>query len=112
MSRKIFDKDLTALKELVPNVSMQDVFDEVESVFGRDPALGKNVEMYLSQRYTGEKFKNIHVHFGIGESAVSQACRRIKNRIRSDKTLRRKIRKIKNRLNPPRMKTCPLFCSS
>jgi len=33
LSGKKFDKDLPALKELVEKASMQDVFDEVESVF-------------------------------------------------------------------------------
>ena len=50
--------------------------------------------MFLSHRYTREKLKDIGTHFGIGESGVSQACRRVNDKIRSDKKLGRKIRKI------------------
>jgi len=49
------------------------------------------VKMFLCQRYTGEKLKDIGTYFGIGESGVSQACRRVKDKIRNDKKLERKI---------------------
>jgi len=82
----------------------------VESVFGKEAALGRNVIIFLCQRYTGEKLKDIGTYFGIGESGVSQACRRVKDKIRNDKKLERKITKIKKKLNASRMKTL-LFCS-
>jgi chromosomal replication initiation ATPase DnaA len=55
--------------------------------------------MFLSQRYTGEKLKDIGTHFGIGESGVSQASRRVNDKIRKEKKFRRKIRKIEKKLN-------------
>ena len=61
----------------------------------------------LCQRYTGEKLKDIGTYFGIGESGVSQACRRVKDKIRNDKKLERKIAKIEKKLNVSRMKTWP-----
>ena len=57
-------------------------------------ALGRNIKMFLCQRYTDEKLKDIGACFGIGESGVSQACRRVKDKIRKDKKLERKISKI------------------
>jgi hypothetical protein len=42
---------------------------------------------------------------GIGESGVSQACRRFKEKLRNDKKIERKIRKIEKKLNVSRMKT-------
>ena len=61
--------------------------------------------MFLCQRYTGEKLKDIGTYFGIGESGVSQASRRVKDKIRNDKKLERKIAKIEKKLNVSRMKT-------
>jgi chromosomal replication initiation ATPase DnaA len=55
--------------------------------------------MFLSQRYTCENLKDIGTHFGIGESGVSQASRRVNDKIRSNKKLKRKIRKIEKRMN-------------
>ncbi len=99
LSGKKPDKDLPALKELVEKASMQDIFDEVESVLGKQPALVRNVKMFLCQRYTGEKLKDIGTHFGIGESGVSQASRRVNDKIRKEKKFRRKIRKVEKYLN-------------
>jgi len=38
--------------------------------------------MFLCQRYTDEKLKDIGGFFGVGESGVSQACRRVKDKIK------------------------------
>jgi hypothetical protein len=99
------DKDLPALKELVGKASMQDIFDTVESVFGKQPPLARNVKMFLCQKYTDEKLKDIGTHFGIGESGVSQASRRVNDKIRRDKKLKRNVAKIGKILNMLRMKT-------
>jgi hypothetical protein len=52
--------------------------------------------------------KEIGRHFDIGASGVSQTSRRIAMKISQDSKLSKKIRKIENKLNLPRMKTCPL----
>jgi len=77
----------------------------VESIFEKDQALARNIKRYLCQRYTGEKLKDIGKHFGIGESGVSQACRRVAQKIDRDKKLTRKIGKIEKKLKLSRMKT-------
>ncbi len=105
LSGKEPDKEMPALKELVLKVSIQDIFDEVESVFRKEKALSRNVKMYLCQKYTGEKLKDISIHFGIGESGVSQASRRVAQKIEKDKKLKRKIDKIEKKINLSGMKT-------
>jgi len=105
LSGKKPDKNLPALKELVEKASMQDIFDEVESILGKQPTLARNIKMFLCQRYTGEKLKDIGTHFGIGESGVAHASRRVVDKIRKDKKLKRKIAKIERKLNLSRMKT-------
>lgn len=61
--------------------------------------------MFLCRRYTDEKLKVIGTYLGIGESGVSQACRRVKEKLRNDKKIERKITKIEKTLNVSRMKT-------
>ena len=68
LSGKKPDKDLLALKELIGKVSPKDIFDEVESVFGKETALGRNIKMFLCQRYTGEKLKAALIS-GLGNPA-------------------------------------------
>jgi len=105
LSRKKPDKELPALKELVKKASMPYIFEEVELVFTQDKVLARNVKMYLCQKYTGERLKDIGLHFGIGESGVSQASRRMAQKIEKDKKLKKKIAKIEKQINLSRMKT-------
>jgi REP element-mobilizing transposase RayT/predicted XRE-type DNA-binding protein len=105
LSAKKPDKELPALKELIKKASMQDIFKEVELVFTKDKVLARNVKMYLCQRYTGKKLKEIGLHFGIGESGVSQACRRVVQKIEKDKKLKNKIVRLEKQINLSRMKT-------
>ena len=92
LSAKKPDKELPALKELVKKTSKQDIFKEVELVFSKDKVLSRNVKMYLCQRYTGNKLKEIGFYFGIGESGVSQACRRVAHKIEKDKKLKKRLK--------------------
>ncbi len=61
--------------------------------------------MYLAQRYTGKKLKEIGLYFGIGESGVSQAIKRVAQKIETDKKLKKKIVRLEKQINLSRMKT-------
>ena len=98
LSGKELAKDIPALKELTEKATMQDIIDEVGSVFVSETTLARNVTMYLCQRYTGEKLKDIGGYFGIGESGVSQASRRVSQKSAEDKKLKKKIVKIEKKL--------------
>ena len=105
LSTKKPDKELPALKELVKKTSIQDIFEKVELVFPKEKVLARNVKMYLCQRNTGKKLKEIGLHFGIGESGVSQASRRVAQKIEKDKKLKKKIVRLEKQINLSRMKT-------
>jgi len=105
ISAKKPDKELPALKELVKKVSMQDIFEKVESAFPKDEALARNLKMYLCQKYTNMKLKEIGLQFGIGESGVSQSCRRVAQKIEKDKRLKKKIDRLEKQIYMSRMKT-------
>ncbi len=98
-------KELPALKALVNKNSIHDISEKVELAIPGDKALARNVKMYLCQRYTGKKLKEIGLHFGIGESGVSQACRRVAQMMEKDKTLKNKIVRLEKQLNLSKMKT-------
>ena len=50
-------------------------------------------------------FKEIGLHFGIGQSEVSQACRRVAQKTEKDKKLKKKIARLEKQINLSRMKT-------
>jgi putative transposase len=96
-NRKIH-RDLPALRALSERVAIEDIEKQVKTVFGEDQVSSKKVSLYLCHKYSGKKLKEIGEYFGVGESGVSQASRRITLRIRTDNKLRKKIRLIESRL--------------
>jgi len=93
------DKDLPALKILSRNITIQDIFNEVDRVIKDDVKLARNIKVYLSQRYTGEKLDDLGRHFGIGGSGVCQAGRRIAGQLETDNSLAKTIKKIEDNLS-------------
>jgi len=104
LSNKEPDKFIPALREFDEKVAMKEIFAEVEAVFGTGGAISRNVKIYCCQRHTGEKLKDIGACFGIGESGVSQVVRRIKDRMKNDKKLRKSISRIEKKLIMSKMK--------
>ena len=99
------DNNVPALKELAERASMGDILNAVESVAGEEQSLARDIKLYLCRRYTAEKLKDIGKHFGIGESGVSKAYRRILEKIPEDTKLRTKIEEIERNLYLSRIKT-------
>jgi putative transposase len=99
------DKNVPALKELAEKANMADICDEVESVAGEEQSLARDIKLYLCRRYTAEKLKDIGKQFGMGESGVSKAYRRILQKLPEDLNLRSKIEEIEKNLSLSRIKT-------
>ena len=89
----------------MPQISMEVVFAEVDSVFVQDPTFSRNLKIYLCHRYTGEKLKSIGNHFGISESAVSHAGKRVRTQIELDRKLKKKVLTIEKKLRIASFKT-------
>ena len=105
ISDKIFDSNVPALRELSQRPSIEEIREKVETFFEKEKALGRGVMIYLCYKYTGKRLREIGENFGIGDSGVSQASRRISMRIDRDRNLKRKVEKIEKRLGLSRMKT-------
>jgi hypothetical protein len=92
------DRDLPALRVLSEKPEIEDIMQIVESAFAKQPRLARNISLYLCHRCSGKTLKYIGNHFGIGESAVSQASRRIATIIDNDKKLKRQLQKVKSQI--------------
>src|SRR4030065_1892318 len=79
------DRELPALRKLSGQISLAEIEKAAEEVFGKEEKTGKKVSLYLSHRYSGMKLKEIGEYFGVSESGVTQASRRLKNKIEEDK---------------------------
>ena len=67
--------------------------------------MDNHYHIYLCRKYTGEKLKTIGNRFGIGESTVSHAYRRIEAKIEQNRNIKRKVEKIEKKLNVSNFKT-------
>jgi len=92
------DQNLPALKQLADRLSIPDICAEVEHAFTGQPQLARGIELYLCQKYTRMKLKEIGVYFGIGESGVCKAGRRVEKRMKSDRRLNKQIEALEKRI--------------
>ena len=63
-----------------------------------DEKLARQVKLFLFHRYSGKKLREIGNHFGVSESAVTHASRRIRVKQKNDKKLGKIILKIVKKL--------------
>jgi chromosomal replication initiation ATPase DnaA len=99
------DKNLPALKQITGKPTIEKISREVAAVFKDDALVSRTVKLYLCQRYTGLQLRVIGEYFGIGESGVCQASRRLDLKMKGDSGLQKKVDKIKGKLWLSRMKT-------
>ena len=98
LSDKTPDRDLPALRQLGSRITYLELFDLVELEFRQDPVAARNIKLYLCRKHTGEKLRTIGAQFGIGDAAVTQACKRFKLKLEKDKKLRKKIEQFEKKL--------------
>ena len=78
---------------------MQDIFDAVDSVLQSDEKLARQVKLDMCHRHSGMRLKEIGQRFGIGESGVTQASRRISMMAEKDKRLREIVKTIESKIS-------------
>ena len=71
----------------------------VDPIITSDQKLARQVKLYFSHRYSGLKLKKLGRRYGISESGVTQASRRVRLKIEDDKKFARMITKIAKYVN-------------
>ena len=66
----------------------------VDRVLKNDSKLARQVKLYFCHRYTGLKLREIGKRFGISESGVTQAIRRVALKAETDKAALKMLDKI------------------
>jgi putative transposase len=93
------DRNLPLLRQLATSPAIDQIEKAMEWVVGGNEALSKQLTLFFSHRYSGRKLKEIGARFKIGESAVSQASRRVSMKMKTDKSLMKRIKLIEKELN-------------
>ena len=92
--KSLRDRELPALRDIRNRPGLDDLEQVVNSVLQSDEKLARQVKLYLCHRYSGKKLREIGNRFGVSESGVTQASRRIRIKQKNDKKLGKLIRKI------------------
>lgn len=93
------DRDLPTLRELSRQPGLSQIERAVESVLQSDKTSARQVKLHMCHRYSGMKLREIGKRFGIGESGVTQASRRISMKVEKDKRLREIVKMIETRIS-------------
>jgi len=92
------DAEIPVLRQLRTRITPEEIKEKVEEEV-EDKRLARKLGIYFSRKYTGKKLKEIaNIFGGIGDTGVSQICRRVKEAIKKEKRLKKLIRRLGNRI--------------
>ncbi len=92
------DRSVPAVKELIDNPEIQEIYNEVE-VLCNDKSLSRNMTIYLLHTFTDMRLKEIGSFFKIGDTGVSAASRRFSMAIERSRKLRKQVERLRNQLD-------------
>lgn len=92
------DRDVPAVAALIRQAP-QRIAERVQLEFQDRPEHARKVAIYLSHRFSGLSLKEIGKHFGIKESAISQASRRFESALKENARLGKKVKRVREALN-------------
>jgi REP element-mobilizing transposase RayT len=87
-------RDLPAMRNLVSRPGLDEIEKAVDSALASDKKLARQIKLYVCHRYSGRKLSEIGNRFGIGQSGVTQASRRISMKAQKEKNLAKLLKRI------------------
>jgi predicted DNA-binding protein YlxM (UPF0122 family) len=92
------DRELPIFRETMDRPKLEKIESVVDSELASDERFARQLKLYLCHNYSGKKLREIGDRFSVSESAVTQASRRIRIKLKNNKKLEQLILKIVNRL--------------
>jgi REP element-mobilizing transposase RayT len=92
------NRELPALSQLADRPALEAIRAAVEGLFVNDRATARRVGLYLCRRHTGLKLKEIGTAYGVGESAVTQASRRVSEAMKQSESVRKAVGMLEREL--------------
>ena len=91
-------RELPALRLLSTRQTLEGVRAAAEACFSDDRAKARRVGLYLCRKYTGLGLKEIGAAYGVGESAVTQASRRVAEEMKQNGSVRESVEIVEGEL--------------
>ena len=99
LKNRLPDRDVPDLKDLPKRVELSQVDKAVDRILASDKKLSRQVKLYFSHRYSGLRLKEMGRWYGISESGVTQASRRVRLRMNVDKKFAAMVGKVAHNIN-------------
>ena len=94
--RMLQDRNLPMPLQATPKVELNRLMEAAQAAFGEKNRQAKNVAIHLAHQYGGLKLREIGARFGLKESGVSEASRRVSKALGEDETFRKTVQKLRD----------------
>jgi putative transposase len=88
------DRSVPAVKELSGQPSLDEIIKTVNDALVGQEKLAKKISIYFCHCYSGAKLKEIGEKFGIGDAAITQASKRLRQQAEKDLGVRQAIQQV------------------
>ncbi len=93
------DANIPALRQFTSRPTPEEIFAAAQAEFADDEKLARQAGIHICHRYSGMRLREIGDLFKVRDTAISEASRRFARKLESDGELRKKVEKVKDRLN-------------
>lgn len=93
------DRNLPMPFRTTPKVELDRLQEASQAAFGERKQQAKNVTIYLAHRFGGLKLREIGERFGLKESGVSEASRRVSKALAKDESFRQAVQKLREEVS-------------
>jgi putative transposase len=94
----LLEEDPEACRTNHRRASLENILAETEALLGPKSGITRKLAIYISHAKTDRSLKEIGAFFGIGNSGISDICRRLRKELAYNETLGRLIKEIEYRL--------------
>ncbi|MDD5760249.1 MAG: transposase [Desulfobulbaceae bacterium] len=92
------EEGIPALRQMKSKPSPDEIMQSTKNIIDSDDKLARQLGMYLCHQHSGLKLKEIGEIFGMRESALCEASRRMRDKITLDTALQKQVKAIKDSL--------------
>ena len=98
LSERDVDRAVPGIRQFKSNPEPEEIVKAVAAVISENEKLARQVGMYLCHKYSGKKLHEIGILFGVGETAIAEARRKLTSKMEKDLQLCGVVEKVRGLL--------------
>jgi len=96
--RMLKDRNLALPPRTMLKADLERIVESAQAAFGERKRQAERVAIHLAHRYSGLKLREIGTRFGLKDSGVSEASRRVSKELAKDETFRQAVENLRKEL--------------